>query len=93
MDTANPRLSLLQAIVRATDQVPTLRVVLDHLPRSARQTAADRATLDTVLRELGAGRRSTSSCRDHSQRERDHLDRPRATRGLDRLGRSSARIA
>src|SRR5215203_778539 len=30
MDTANPRLSLLQAIVRATDRVPTLRVVLDH---------------------------------------------------------------
>jgi L-fuconolactonase len=55
MDTANPRLSLLQAIVRATDQVPTLRVVLDHLPAlPLPETAADRATLDTVLRELGA---------------------------------------
>jgi predicted TIM-barrel fold metal-dependent hydrolase len=55
MDTANPRLSLLQAIVRATDQVPTLRVVLDHLPAlPLPATAADRATLDSVLRELGA---------------------------------------
>ena len=55
MDTANPRLSLLQAVVRATDQVPTLRVVLDHLPAlPLPETAADRATLDIVLRELGA---------------------------------------
>jgi L-fuconolactonase len=55
MDTANPRLSLLQAIVRATDQVPTLRVVLDHLPAlPVPETAVDRATLDTLLRELGA---------------------------------------
>jgi L-fucono-1,5-lactonase len=55
MDTANPRLSLLQAVVRATDQVPTLRVVMDHLPALPQpETAADRAALDTVLRELGA---------------------------------------
>ena len=55
MDSANPRLSLLQAIVRATDQVPTLRVVLDHLPAlPAPETAADKAALDVALRELGA---------------------------------------
>jgi predicted TIM-barrel fold metal-dependent hydrolase len=55
MDTANPRLSLLQAVVRATDRVPGLRVVLDHLPALPQpETAADRATLDTALRELGA---------------------------------------
>jgi predicted TIM-barrel fold metal-dependent hydrolase len=55
MDSANPRLSLLQAVVRATDQVPTLRVVLDHLPALPQpETAGDRETLDTVLRELGA---------------------------------------
>ena len=55
MDTANPRLSLLQAMVRATDKVPNLRVVLDHLPALApAETAADRAVLETVLRELGA---------------------------------------
>ena len=57
MDTANPRLSLLEAIVRATDRVPTLRVVLDHLPALPMpETAAERATLDTMLRELGARR-------------------------------------
>lgn len=55
MDTANPRLSLLQVVVRATDRVPGLRVVLDHLPALPQpETAADRATLDTMLRELGA---------------------------------------
>lgn len=55
MDTANPRLSLLTAIVRATDRVPTLRVVLDHLPALPMpDTAADRAALDAALRELGA---------------------------------------
>ncbi|MEO5819267.1 MAG: amidohydrolase family protein [Vicinamibacteraceae bacterium] len=55
MDTANPRLSLLQAIVRVTDRVPTLRVVLDHLPALPMpETAADRAALETALRELGA---------------------------------------
>ncbi len=35
--------------------MPTLRVVLDHLPALPQpETAADRATLETVLRELGA---------------------------------------
>jgi predicted TIM-barrel fold metal-dependent hydrolase len=57
MDTANPRLSLLEAIVRATDRVPTLRVVLDHLPAlPAPETAAERASLESVLRELGSRR-------------------------------------
>ena len=55
MDTANPRLSLLQAMVRVTDKVPTLRIVLDHLPAlPPPETPAERATLDTMLRELGA---------------------------------------
>jgi predicted TIM-barrel fold metal-dependent hydrolase len=33
LDTANPRLDLLQAVVRVSDAVPGLRIVLDHLPR------------------------------------------------------------
>jgi L-fuconolactonase len=54
MDTANPRLSLLQAIVRATDKVPNLRVVLDHVPAlTPFEKATDRSALDAVLRELG----------------------------------------
>jgi len=32
LDTANPRVNLLEAIVKITDKVPDLRVVLDHLP-------------------------------------------------------------
>lgn len=32
LDTANPNLALLSTVVRVTDQVPGLRVVIDHLP-------------------------------------------------------------
>jgi L-fuconolactonase len=32
LDTANPRLSLLQAMVTINDKVPNLRIVIDHLP-------------------------------------------------------------
>jgi L-fuconolactonase len=32
MDTANPSLELLHAMVRLNDQVPELRIVVDHLP-------------------------------------------------------------
>lgn len=33
MDTANPDPALIAAIVRLTDQVPELRIVIDHLPQ------------------------------------------------------------
>ncbi|MGA3182197.1 MAG: amidohydrolase family protein [Verrucomicrobiota bacterium] len=33
MDTANPSVALLADVVRATDHVPNLRVVIDHLPQ------------------------------------------------------------
>lgn len=33
LDTANPSLDLLQAVVRISDQVPELTIVLDHLPK------------------------------------------------------------
>ena len=32
MDTANPDPALIRTMVRVTDRVPTLRVVIDHLP-------------------------------------------------------------
>jgi predicted TIM-barrel fold metal-dependent hydrolase len=55
MDTANPSLALLQAVLRVTDQVPALRVVLDHLPALAPfDTAPNRAALEAVLRDLAA---------------------------------------
>jgi L-fuconolactonase len=46
LDTANPSASLMEAVVRVTDKVPGLRVVLDHLPQLP---AADHGH----LRELG----------------------------------------
>lgn len=55
LDTANPDPALLRAVVRATDAVPSLRIVVDHLPRldmPADVTARSRCEAD--LRELAA---------------------------------------
>jgi L-fuconolactonase len=53
MDTANPRMSLLEAIVRVTDKVPRLRVVIDHLPAlEPPGAAAERRAYDSALGEL-----------------------------------------
>jgi len=51
LDTANPRLDLLQAVVKITDKVPELRVVLDHLP-SLDPTPETQRAYDAVLAEL-----------------------------------------
>src|SRR4030095_12658515 len=51
LDTANPRVALLEAIVRVTDKVPELRVVLDHLP-SLDPTPQNRQAYDAALAEL-----------------------------------------
>jgi L-fuconolactonase len=54
VDFANPRLSLLEGVLRATDKVPSLRVVLDHLPALAPlDTNSERAGIEAALRELG----------------------------------------
>jgi L-fuconolactonase len=52
LDTANPQVPLLEGIVRLTDQVPNLRVVLDHLP-GLDPTAAERPAYDKALAEIG----------------------------------------
>ncbi len=53
MDSANPSVELLQAIVRLTDRVPELRVVLDHLPAfDATAGSSDLVQFETTLREL-----------------------------------------
>jgi L-fuconolactonase len=46
LDTANPNPQLMDSVVRVTDRVPNLRVVLDHLPQMDPQPAA------ASLREL-----------------------------------------
>src|SRR5262249_23499344 len=51
LDTANPRVTLLEAIVRLTDKVPDLRVVIDHLP-GLDPAAAEQDRYDAALREL-----------------------------------------
>jgi len=53
MDTADPSMDLLQAAVRASDAVPTLRIVLDHLPGFDPQPQ-EQAAYAAALRELGA---------------------------------------
>ena len=51
LDTANPRIDLLQAVVTISDQVPDLRIVIDHLP-SLDPTPEDQAAYDAVLKEI-----------------------------------------
>jgi predicted TIM-barrel fold metal-dependent hydrolase len=52
MDTAMPNVPLLQAMLRISDVVPTLRIVLDHLPVFD-PAAADQAAYDAALQEIG----------------------------------------
>jgi L-fuconolactonase len=52
MDTANPQIALLEAIVRITDRVPDLRVVLDHLP-GMEPTEAERPASERLVAEIG----------------------------------------
>ncbi len=54
LDTANPDPPLLAAVVRLTDQIPNLRVVVDHLPQlEPPRDMSARAALQESLRELG----------------------------------------
>lgn len=55
LDTANPEPALLHTVIRATDAVPNLRIVLDHLPRLEMPTDANaRRACEADLRELAA---------------------------------------
>lgn len=49
LDTANPRMPLLQAMLKIGDKVPNLRIVLDHLP-NFEPTEAERPAYDAALR-------------------------------------------
>ena len=53
MDTANPSVSLLDGVVRVSDRVPNLRVVIDHLPQMLRPTeAVAQASYDASMKAL-----------------------------------------
>ena len=51
LDTANPRVPLLEAMLRISDAVPALRIVLDHLP-ALDPAEADHAAYDAALKEV-----------------------------------------
>lgn len=54
LDTANPTSALIETMVRLTDQVPTLCVILDHLPQlNPPDEPAARDAYRSHLRELG----------------------------------------
>jgi L-fuconolactonase len=51
LDTANPSLPLLADVVRVSDRVPNLRVVIDHLPQMVPPTeTAARASYDASMK-------------------------------------------
>ena len=54
LDVANPDSALILAVVRLTDRVPSLRVVIDHLPHMEWPTELPaRRALQANLREIG----------------------------------------
>jgi len=54
LDTANPDPALIAAVVRLTDLVPNLRVVIDHLPQMGPPADwPDRSAVQANLKELG----------------------------------------
>lgn len=54
LDTANPNPALLAAILRLTDQVPELKVIIDHLPQMTIPTDGSiKNQYEANLKELG----------------------------------------
>jgi predicted TIM-barrel fold metal-dependent hydrolase len=51
LDTANPRMTLLESMLKISDKVPNLRIVLDHLP-GFEPTDAERASYEAILKEF-----------------------------------------
>lgn len=55
LDTANPRPELMDAVLRVTDRVPGLRIIIDHLPALLwRLDPKDEPAVDAAMRELAA---------------------------------------
>jgi L-fuconolactonase len=51
MDTANPTVELMEAMLKISDKVPNLRIVLDHLP-SFDPSPAQQKGYEAVLKEI-----------------------------------------
>jgi L-fuconolactonase len=54
LDSANPDPDLLATIVRVSDMVPELRIIIDHLPIDPPTEVSKRQQLDATYKELGA---------------------------------------
>jgi L-fuconolactonase len=54
LDTANPRPDLIEAVIKISDKVPDLRIVVDHVPAMLRRQtdATVKAALEANMREL-----------------------------------------
>jgi predicted TIM-barrel fold metal-dependent hydrolase len=97
LDTANPTPALIADVVRLTDQVPNLRVIVDHLPQmDLPADATARRACQANLRELGKRpriyvkisevlRRDRGKVPDHLDFYRDRLDELWDIFGQDRL--------
>ena len=53
LDTANPDLDLLEGMLRLSDRVPTLRMIVDHLPKIV-VPRRERDRYESVLRDFAA---------------------------------------
>ena len=53
LDTANPDLDLLEAMLQLSDRVPDLRMIVDHLPK-IRVGESERERYRNILREFSA---------------------------------------
>jgi predicted TIM-barrel fold metal-dependent hydrolase len=95
LDTANPRIVLLESMLKISDKVPKLRIVLDHLP-SFEPTPAERPAYDAALREFATRpqiyvklsailRRVDGKVSTDVDSYRDKLDLLVATFGEDRI--------
>jgi len=51
LDTANPRIDLLNAVVKISDKVPDLRIVIDHIPQFD-PTPETQGAYDAVMKEI-----------------------------------------
>jgi predicted TIM-barrel fold metal-dependent hydrolase len=53
-ETANPRPDLLEAVIKLSDQVPSLRILIDHIPALLRRQtdASGKASIEASIREL-----------------------------------------
>ncbi len=86
LDSANPDARLMRGLLRLNDAVPTLRIVIDHLP-NASVNDAERRAFDRDVEELASRERVFVKLSEIPQRHEGHicLDATAYQAGFDRL--------